>query len=193
MARVKRTVRWLAAVTLVLLATVVPGKAGSLSVPAADAAVIENPECVAERHTLLRFELPDELAGATIELAIVEFRASVTSSDTTGALVLDAFAVTTEWSGGTVGWADGWSTPGGDFDRFLHGVWTAPSGQSSIVRFDVTSMVRAWASGSCANRGVIVRAGSGMIGGVEPAGMAGGEGSPLLLVYYTRAERYGPR
>jgi len=137
----------------------------------------------------LRFELPDELAGATVELAIVEFRASVTSSDTVGLLVLDAFPVTSEWSSGAAAWAEGWDTPGGDFDTSRHGVWVTATGSNALVRFDVTGMVRAWVSGASANHGVIVRAASGMIGGAEPVSAVGGRGGPSLTVYYTAAER----
>ena len=153
--------------------------------PAADVAVIENPECDAERRTLLKFDLPDQLAGVTIELAIVEFRASVTSSDTTGVLMLDAFPVTAEWSSGTAAWTEGWDTPGGDFDRSQHGLWAVATGQNSLVKFDVTGMVRAWVSGSSTNQGLIVQAASGMIGGAEPVSAVGGRSGLTLTVYYT--------
>lgn len=180
-------------VVVVLVATAVPGQGASISVPAADVAVITNPECAAETRGLVRFDLPEELDGMTIEFAVVEFRACVAASDAAGMLTLDVFPVATEWSGGAAAWADGWTTAGGDYDRTLHAVWTAASGEDSVVRFDVTTFARAWASGARPNNGIIVLAAVEGAGGIEPAGAAGGPALPTLTVYYTTAERHDRR
>jgi len=178
---------------LMLVATAPPGQGASISVPAADVAVITNPESAAETRILVRFDLPEELAGTTIEFAVVEFRACAVTSDAAGMLTVDVFPVTTEWSGDAAAWADGWSGAGGDFDRSLHAVWTAAAGENSVVRFDVTTFARAWASGARPNNGMIVLAAVEGAGGVEPDGAAGGPAFPTLTVYYTAAERHGRR
>jgi hypothetical protein len=178
-------------VLLALVVSAAPAGAASISVPAADIALIRNPESLTETRSLMRFEVPDELAGATIEFAVVEFSASVTASDAAGVLTLDAFPVTTEWSGDAAVWVGGWSTPGGDFDRLLHAVWAAVSGQSSVVRFDVTDMVAAWLSGAHQNCGLVVRAAPGEAGAAEPLGTTGERGAPMLTIWYTSVERRG--
>ena len=180
-------------VLLVLAVAVGPSGAASVLVPAADVALIRNPESGTEMRSLMRFDLSGELAGTTIEFAVVEFRAIVTSADAGGVLTLDAFPVTTEWSGDAVAWDEGWSTPGGDFDRTIHAVWTAVSGESSVVRFDVTDMVAAWASGAYPNCGLIVRAAPGETGAAQPVGVAGERGAPMLKIWYTGPERHDRR
>ena len=186
--------RSLLPVVLVVLVTVAtPAIASNVTVSATDLAVITNPENAAETRTLVRFDQPEELVGATVEFAVVEYRASVSSSDAAGVLTMDAFPVTTEWDGDTVEWAGGWSTAGGDFDRQVHAVWTTVAGESSVVRFDVTDMVAAWVSGTSPNRGLIVRAAPGEVGAAHPAGTAGERGAPMLTIWYTGPEQHGRR
>jgi hypothetical protein len=180
-------------VLVALHVALVPAHAAPVSVPVADLAVITNPESATETRSLMRFDLPEELAGATIEFAVVEFTASVSSSDAAGVLTLDAFPVTTEWSGDSAVWAEGWSTPGGDFERSVHAVWTTVSGESSVVRLDATDMVAGWASGAYPNRGLLVRTAPGETGTAEPVGAAGDRGAPMLTIWYTGPERHGRR
>jgi hypothetical protein len=191
MMRVTKTAARSLLPVVILLAAVVSADARSVVIPASDLAVISNPEGAAEMRSLMRFDLPEELAGTTIEFAVVEFRATVTGSDAAGVLTLDVFPVTTEWSGDAVAWDEGWSTPGGDFDRTIHAVWTAVSGPSSVVRFDVTDMVAGWASGEYPNCGLIVRSAPGEAGTAQPAEAGGERSGPMLRVWYTKADRNG--
>jgi len=185
------TARYLLPVVLFAAAIApLPAMAASVTVAAGELAIITDPE-TAESRALLRFELPDELEGVTVEFATVEYAASVSPGDTTGALTLDVFPVTTEWHGDTVGWADGWSTAGGDFDREVHAVWTALSGESSVVRFDVTDMVAGWLSGTHPNHGIIVRRAPGEAGAAVPVGSGGEHGDPVLTIWYTGPEGRG--
>ena len=174
---------------MVVLVCAVACQGRDMAVEASAVAVIRAPES-AESRTLVKFELPGEVAGAEVEFAVVEYAAAVSSSDAAGVVTLDVFPVTTEWDGDTVAWSDGWSAAGGDFDPERHAVWTAVSGEGSVVRFDVTEMAAAWVSGTSANLGLIVRSAPGEVGTAEPAETAGDRGGPVLRIWYTGPERH---
>lgn len=159
-------------------------QAASFDIPAAEVAVITNPENTAEVRSLLRFELPEDLIGAEIELAIVQFRASVAAADGADVLGLNAFPVSTNWSEDSAEWDGEWTTPGGDYDESLHAVWMVDTGPNAVVRFDVTRMVRAWVTGGCADNGLIVRTACDEDGGVHPANAGVDTEPPSMTVYY---------
>jgi hypothetical protein len=170
---------------LVLAASVAAG-ARSMTLPAVDAGYIVSDAPAPEGRILVRFEMPEELRQGMVEFAVLELRASVSSNDEVSCVVLDSFPLTTEWDGATVGWDGTWTSPGGDFDRSEHAVWIAQPGEDSLLRFDVTDMVRAWASGGLRNCGVVVAASGGAQGAVGPCDLHRAEVNvPVLKVQYT--------
>jgi hypothetical protein len=188
MARVTRMAARSLLLVGMLLAAAAPSEARRVVIPVSDAAVITNPQSAAEVRSLMRFELPEGLAGVTVEFAVVEFRAAVSGSGEAGVLTLDVFPMTREWSGDAVAWGEGWDTPGGDFDTTRHAVWTAAAGPSSVVRFDATEMVAGWVSGEHPNFGLLVRSAPGEAGTAQPADAGGERSGPALTVWYTKPD-----
>ncbi len=171
---------------LLVLVAAVPAGAARMTLSAADVGYIENDEPTHEGRLLVRFEIPEELRAGAVEFAVLELRAGVSSDDGASPVVLDAFLLTTEWDGATVGWDGTWSNPGGDFDRSEHAVWIAEPGEASVVRFDVTDMVSGWASGTLANHGVVLAVSPGWPGDVGPCDSQGVEAqAPALTIHYT--------
>ena len=140
----------------ILLGASAPIQAARVSLTSADTGFIVSPVSTQEGRLLARFDLPNAVVDGAVELAVLELRVCVTCSNGGSGVTIDAFPVTREWNGATVDWGDAWATPGGDFDRSVHAAWCAARGASSIVRFDVTDMVAAWASQASENRGLIV-------------------------------------
>lgn len=155
-----------------------------VTVDASATAALQNPEAATERKLLLKFDVPEHLSVGIVELAMVEFRTAFSAADSTADVMLDCFEVTTPWSAGSADWTEGWTTPGGDFDRMRHGVCTAAVSDSSLVRFDVTDMVAGWAAEDAANHGVIVA-----VAPRESAYIAALRGAelrkPRLKIWYT--------
>jgi hypothetical protein len=175
-----------------VLALAAPARAGKVVLTRADVGYIENPEPPYEGRYLVRFELPEMLSRCTVELAILELRAPVASPDGTGGIAIDVFPLAAEWDPATADWTQGWSVPGGDFDMSLHAGWEARSGESSLMRFDVTGMVSAWASGKLTNHGLLVTtdpSDDGVIGSQDSRGAE----APILKIYYTDRPAKGHR
>jgi hypothetical protein len=187
----RRASRWiLLAGVLALAAT---AHAGTVVLSKADVGYVGSPEPPYEGRYLVRFGLPELLSRCTVELAILELRAPVTCPEGTGGVAVDVFPLTGEWDAATVDWSEGWSTPGGDFDMSLHGGWEARPGEHSLMRFDVTDMVVAWASGKLENMGLLVTAEPGDPGVIGPSTLRGDEAEiPTLRVYYTGREARDP-
>ena len=182
------TVSCLAGLLVLLVVSAAGGKVVVLT--PSDMGVIQNPEVPNDSRFLIRFEPSVELSGARVDLAVLEFTAAVSCPDSTLALTLDAFAVTSPWDGQSVEWNGGWDTPGGDVDRELHAVWTVALGNASKVRLDVTDMAQSWVSAERANHGLLVGAARGELGAMVPHG--GGpetEDMPTMTIWYTRVKR----
>ena len=135
---------------------------------------------------LAKFDLPEYLGEAEIELAVVEFAAAVECDASVGGLTLNAFLVTEDWEEGLVDWT-GFDGSGAEpFDRGLHAMWGVAAGDSSLVRLDVTEMVTIWADDAAANRGFVLALSAGEEGSMLPE-FAGGVRSAVatLTVWYT--------
>lgn len=138
---------------------------------------------------LARFDLPECLMSADIDLAVVELRADIETDPAVAGVTLQAYLVTEEWTQGGVDWSG--FTGGGDepFDQGRHAMWTATAGEGALVRLDVTEMVAAWASGETPNRGFVVVPSLG-----EEAAMLsipaeqGRGGSVTMTVWYTAVD-----
>lgn len=168
-------------------------EAAEVVVSAADVGYIESPDPPYEGRVLVRFELPQTLSEVTVELAVLELRAAVACAGEGTSVLVDAFPLTTKWDGAAAAWDQGWVTPGGDFDPSFHGVWATAPGDSSVLRFDVTGMVEAWASGRRENHGILLATEPGEACVIRARSLHGGC-SPMLEVHCTvrdAAERWG--
>jgi hypothetical protein len=162
-----------------------------VALQADDVGVIQNPASADDSRFLMRFELPSALSTARIDYAAVEFRAEVSCRDSTVGLTVYGFLVTTEWSGQTVAWSQGWNTPGGDVDRRVHACMPAAPSDSAVIDFDVTDMVTAWVSGDRENCGLLVAIARGEEGLFEPWCVGrGAVALPTLVVMYSPRKGY---
>jgi hypothetical protein len=176
----------IAPILFLVACAVVPSSGATLTLTPSDFGTIRNPADLNDARVLLRFEMPSELVAGKTELAVLELQASITSPDTLGGLDIRAELVETEWDGDTVEWAHGWNTPGGDVVRQLRAVWTAPLGQASVLRFDITDMVREWATAQRENWGVMLFRAPGERGTFATEnGDAMGVSGPTATVWYT--------
>ncbi len=135
---------------------------------------------------LAKFDLPEYLEEAEIELAVVEFATVVECDASVGGMTLNAFFVTEDWDEGLVDWT-GFDGSGAEpFDRALHAMWGVAAGDSSLVRLDVTEMAAIWADDAAANRGFMLAPSAGEEGSMLPE-FAGGlrAGVATLTVWYT--------
>ncbi len=167
-----------------LLPTAGPGQAARVDVDAGASAIVEGVPGSRIGH-LVRFELPECLARAEIDLAVVEFTADV-ESDVENSLTLNAYLMTEDWEGGVLDWS---SLTGGEdepYDRSLHAMWTAVVGDASLVRLDVTEMVAAWIDEAAPNRGLLIVPSLGEEAAIHPAFVGDGRGGEArLTVWYT--------
>ncbi|MBM3308587.1 MAG: DNRLRE domain-containing protein [Candidatus Eisenbacteria bacterium] len=177
---------WLPACCLLVLAASQPAEAARLTLTAEDVGYIESDGPRPEGRMLVRFAIPGELRTGCVDLAVLELRAPVSSDGHASRVALEAHPLTTEWEGGTVSWDGAWTTPGGDYDASVQAVWFAKPGEGSVIRFDVTDVVAAWASDALANCGMIVAIEPGQpssIGQLHDGGAA--TEAPVLCVWYT--------
>ena len=135
---------------------------------------------------LAKFDLPEYLGEAEIELAVVEFAATVQCDVEVGGLTLNVFLVTEDWEQGLVDWT-GFDGSGAEpFDRSLHAMWGVAAGDSSLVRLDVTEMAAVWADDATANRGFVLAPSAGEEGSMLPEFAQGlRSGAATLTVWYT--------
>jgi hypothetical protein len=175
---------WL--VSLLALCTAIPAAGRITTLTPDEIGVIRNPEAPSDCRLLVRFEPPQELRGAEVDLAILEFTAGVSCPDDAPGLALDAYAVASPWDGHNVEWDDGWDTPGGDIDRELHAVWTAIPSDTARIRLDLTTMMNLWMSEGYGNHGLIVGRARGETGGLVPRLVEGGSSAGTeVTIWYT--------
>jgi hypothetical protein len=161
--------------------------AAVMTLHASEMAVIQDPTDSTQRRALVRFDAPERLSSGVVELALLELRTAVSAADSSESVMLDCYPVTTSWSSGSVDWAHGWNSPGGDFDLTRHSVCTAAVGDSVAIRFDVTRLVSGWSADDMDTHGIIITV-SPLESGVLQARRGGGEVhalAPALRIWYT--------
>ncbi len=172
---------------LVLLASVAGvGLAARIELESSAAGSVIEAGTETPTRFLAKFDLPEYLDEAEIELAVVEFSATVECDAEVGGVTLNAFLVTEDWDEGLVDWT-GFAGSGAEpFDRALHAMWGVAAGDSSLVRLDVTEMVTIWADDAAANRGFVLAPSAGEEGSMLPEFAQGlRSGVATLTVWYT--------
>lgn len=169
---------------LLLLPTADLGQAARVDVEVGASAIAEGVPGARTGH-LVRFNLPECLAQAEIDLAVVEFVADI-ESDAETSLTLNSYLMTEDWESGVIDWS---SLTGGEdepYDRSLRAMWTAVVGDASLIRLDVTEMVAAWIDEAGSNRGLVIVPSLGEESAIRPAFVGDGRGGETrLTVWYT--------
>jgi hypothetical protein len=127
-----------------------------LVLPAERILSISSPEDSLTQRTLLRFDLPSELANVTVDYAIVRFKAEpVPSGKSATRLSLVVHPVSSGWSSSTT-WSNDWKRAGGDF-RDRPSTWHAVmADRDNLVEALVTEIVQDWVNGKYENNGLLV-------------------------------------
>ena len=125
-----------------------PGKVASLV----------SPEDSRDTRTLMFFNLPEELLKPDVEIenAVLLLKGQITDADLGQ---VDVFAVTQEWvDAGKIRWSSTWDKPGDSYtiDYMGRSVSLSKEFSKSLVRLNVTFMIKAWLDGLLENRGMVV-------------------------------------
>ena len=180
-------------ITALLLTHARALEAAPVALAPSDLAVIRDPEVPDDARVLVRFEVPSEVRGARVDLAVLELQADIAAPDSVPGIFLDAFPLTTEWGSGTVDWREGWETPGGDMDGTVHASWIAEVGEQAMLRFDLTDMLQGWSSGARENHGLTVRVAAGEVGALcADAGRGADVAGARLSVWHTPTTAAAP-
>jgi hypothetical protein len=121
-------------------------------------ASLVSPEDGRDSRTLIFFSLPEELMKSDVEIenAVLLLKGRITDA----ALgQVDVFAVTEKWvNAGKLGWSNTWDKPGKGYttDYMGRSVSLSEKPGTSLVRLNVTFMVKAWLDGLIENRGMVV-------------------------------------
>jgi len=105
-------------------------------------------------RVLVPLPIPDDIAGAKIDFALVHFPAFILP-DTSAPLRFQALPVTTPWDSGTVSWTYPWRNVGGDFDSTRPASYAIMAGDNHRVALDVTECLQGIQNGET-NCGLIL-------------------------------------
>ena len=111
---------------------------------------------------LMRFPMPEKLAGKSVDFACVFF--DVTCAGEKGVVSLEAFRVTSEWDASSVSWSGPWVKDGGDWDGDASADWVVAEGEGKAVYLDLTDFVNGWLNEPSRNFGVIVKVSGPFLG-----------------------------
>ncbi len=145
-----------------LLLCLAPAEARELSLKADEVVGIRPSDTSGELRLLMKFVLPEELEGKSVDFACVSFDASCAGEK--GAVSLEAFRVTTDWDAATVSWSGPWKEDGGDWDSGVSADWVVAAGDGKTVYLDVTDFVNVWLKEPSRNFGILVKVGEPFFG-----------------------------
>jgi hypothetical protein len=123
--------------------------------PVAQVATISPNEASSFGRLLFRFDLPDQLAGATVDYAELIFTAT---PDTGNSYIcfMGAYPLTKNWEAEDISWSEAWTNAGGDFADSIFSSGLIGVTTNRLTRLDITDMVQMWVVGTSANYGLIV-------------------------------------
>jgi hypothetical protein len=104
---------------------------------------------------LMKFTLPEELGGKSVDFACVSL--DVSCAGEKGVVSVEAFRVTTDWDASSVSWCGPWTSDGGDWDSDMSADWVVAEGEGKTVYLDITDFVNGWLREPSKNSGIIVK------------------------------------
>jgi hypothetical protein len=159
-----------------LLTTV---EARELFVSATDVVAIRSSVASQDTRLLVRFPLPEVLAGKSVDFARVGFNVGCRGNK--GAVSLEAFRVTTAWNAASVSWTQPWRKAGGDWDEDTSVDGVVPAGEGKPVYLDITDFVNGWLKEPSSNFGILVKVSEPFLGTFSTAAA---QGLPKLRILY---------
>jgi hypothetical protein len=186
--RLGETVRHVVGVAL-LVATVFGGQthASTLDLALEESACIADPSDPGSWRILLRFEIPDVLGGAAVDLAVLRVEVP-TDSQEAREVSVEIFPVTCVWSAEGVVWGEEWQSGEGVWDAHRGSIGSVIGSEQGELRADVTAIVGRWLRDDAEAHGLVLAPSAG---GPPPA-LTGPPPEVSLRVWYTGAQRSGP-
>jgi hypothetical protein len=104
---------------------------------------------------LFKFDLPEQMDGATIDYAVLLFTATPDTGSSYICL-MGAFPVTKSWASATLFWTEGWTKSGGDYADTIYCTGVIRTSTDELSWMDITDIVQMWADTTLTNYGVMV-------------------------------------
>lgn len=130
--------------------------AATLEIPIDEVTELSPPDSLQAGRFLIKFSLPEELDGATIDFAQLEIKFGI-EQQVNRPVTFECCALVKGWDAETVTWSQPWSNPGGDLSDSNKTVFVLYSGGETLCRANITHLVQAWANGET-NYGLILKA-----------------------------------
>ena len=172
------------------LAAIALAGAASASVTSltlAESAYIVDPADAGSWRVLLRFEVPNALEGATVDLAILRAELPIDSQEERE-ISIEVFPITCAWSAEGVVWGENWQSGDGAWDQHRGSISSVITDEHGQLAIDVTPVVDQWLRAKDGPQGLVLAP--------FTAGPTATLAAPLaeitLRVWYTGARRHGP-
>jgi len=133
-----------------------PLEAATLEIPIDQVRELSPPDTLQAERFLIKFSLPKELDGATIDFAQLEIKLDIEQAENKP-VTLECCPLVKEWNAEMVSWSQPWSNAGGDLSDSNKTVFVLYSGGETFCRANITHLVQAWANGET-NYGLILKA-----------------------------------
>jgi hypothetical protein len=140
---------------LAVTALVATASASMVDLTLEESACIADPADAANWRVLLRFEIPDVLSGATVDLAVLRMVIPI-DCDEEREISVEAFPVTCVWSAEGVVWGEGWQSGEGVWDEHRGSISSVVTGEHPATAVDVTHIVGKWLEANEAAQGLVL-------------------------------------
>lgn len=172
------------ALTAIALAGVAHASVTDLTL--VESACIADPADAGKWRVLLRFEIPNALEGATVDLAILRARLPIDSQHERE-ISVEVFPITCAWSAEEAAWDEDWESGDGVWNEHRGSISSVTADGQGALALDVTYVVDDWLRAEGGSRGLVLvpfTAGPAAALAAPPAEIA-------LRVWYTGARRQG--
>jgi hypothetical protein len=149
-----------------------------------ESACLTDPANARNWRILFRFDIPDALAGATVDLATLRVLLPTDAHQEQG-YSIEVFPITRTWSAEAAVWDDGWESGDGAWSERHGSISSVAGGRRGAVAVDVTSVVNQWLRGGNRSAGLVLVP----IAPGSAAALTAPPGEAALRVWFTRARR----
>jgi hypothetical protein len=140
---------------LAVAALVATASASMVDLAVEESACIADPADAANWRVLLRFEIPDVLSEATVDLAVLQVVIPI-DCDGEREISVEAFPVTCAWSAEGVVWGEGWQSGEGVWDEHRGSISSVVTHEHPVLAVDVTPIVDRWSRADAAAQGLVL-------------------------------------
>ena len=150
-----------------------------------ESACIADPADAGSWRVLLRFEVPNALEGATVDLAILRAELPIDSQEERE-ISIEVFPITCAWSAEGTAWDEDWESGDGVWNEHRGSISSVTADEQGVLAIDVTYVVDHWLRAEDGSRGLVLVPFT-----ASPAALAAPPAEIALRVWYTGARRQG--